>query len=93
MNIRVYIYVIYRILQYILKEPHMCAHICVGREICYSKVIARKSKLKIFMLYLRVTREKDLKNKCTSGKGKELHGKKYYQYHGSVQIARITSVF
>lgn len=55
----------------------MCAHICVGREICYSKVIARKSKLKIFMLYLRVTREKDLKNKCTSGKGKELHGKKY----------------
>lgn len=38
----------------------MCTHICVGREICYSKVMVRESKLKIFMLYLRVTREKDL---------------------------------
>jgi len=37
----------------------MCAHICVGREICYSKVIARKFKLKTFMPYLKVTRGKD----------------------------------
>lgn len=66
-------------LQYILKEPHMCIHICVGREICYSKVIARKSKLKIFMPYLRVTREKDLIQKDPPNPQVE---REYYQYLG-----------
>lgn len=77
-NTTVYISVIYITLQYISKEPHLCTHVCVGRQICYSTVIPRKSKLKIFMLYLRVTRDTDLKkkkSKPTSGKGKELHGK------------------
>lgn len=65
----------------------MCTCICL----CYSKAIARKSKLKIFILYLQGTTENDLtkqrpKNKPpkqnqnplnpTSGKGKEFHGKK-----------------
>lgn len=58
-NITEYIYII---LPYIL-DPHVCAHICVRREICYSKVIVRESKLKIFMLYLRVTWEKDFVRK------------------------------
>lgn len=83
----------------------MCTCICL----CYSKAIARKSKLKIFILYLQGTTENDLTKQCpknkppkqnqnslnpTSGKGKEFHGKKnIINILGSVQITKVTSFF
>lgn len=85
----IYLYHLHTITVYI--EGATCVHILLCKK---GKLLFQgKSKLQIFMLYLRVTREKDLikkpklnpPNKPTCGNRKELQGKNITSIFSSLQ--------